>query len=347
MIALAAVTDRLRIAQIAPIANPVGPGTGESIEQLVGLLSDELVRRGHSVTVFATGDSITAAELDALYERGYEHDNELWDWHFHETMNAAHAFERAADFDLIHSHSYHFALPYTRLVSTPVLHTYHVEVGPDVLDAYRRYPEACLVAISSFQRSTLGDSTRLPMVHHGIDTDSFPLSDRGGDHLVYLGRMIEDKGPHQAVRVARELGMELVLAGPGGDFFDTHVRPLVDGEQVRYIGPVGPAERNDLLAGAAALLYPLVYPEPFGLAMVEAMACGTPVAAVGIGAVPEIVEPGVTGALADSVDGLADAVPRALELDRTRVAARARERFDYRRMVDDYEALYRRLTEER
>lgn len=329
------------------MASAVGPGTGESIEQLVGLLTDELVRRGHAVTLFATGDSMTMAEIDALYERGYEHDEELWDWHFHETMNAAHAFERARDFDVIHSHSYHFALPFTRLVPTPVLHTYHVEVGPDVLDAYRRYPQACLVAISSFQRTALGDAARLPVVHHGIDTDSFPIAERSGDHLVYLGRMIEDKGPHEAVRVARALGMELVMAGGGGDFFEAEVRPLVDGELVRYIGRVEPAERNELLAGAAALLYPLVYPEPFGLAMVEAMACGTPVAAVGIGAVPEIVEPGVTGALAETPERLVDAVPRALELDRARVAARARERFDYRRMVDDYEALYRRLMVER
>jgi glycosyltransferase involved in cell wall biosynthesis len=155
--------------------------------------------------------------------------------------------------------------------------------------------------------------------------------------------MIRDKGPAQAIEIGRQAGMPVVLAGPAEDGFDEHVAPLIDGQDVRYVGRVAPSERNQLLAGAAALLYPLLYPEPFGLVPVEAMTCGTPVLATGIGAVPELVEPGRTGYLSPSWEGLAELVPRALELDRREIRERAVERFDFRRMVDAHESLYRRI----
>jgi glycosyltransferase involved in cell wall biosynthesis len=340
------MTHRLRIAQIAPIAHPVQAGAGDSVEQLVWLLSEELVRRGHEVTLFATGDSQTSAELQSAYAHGYEHDESLWDWRLHESINASRAFERAEHFDVIHSHAYHFALPFTRLVNTPIVQSYHVEANPDILDAYRRHPEVCVVAISEWQRSTLTGVRDVTVIHHGIDTDAFPFSPERGEHLLFLGRMIPDKGPLQAVRLARMLDLPLVLAGSSTRYFDEEVRPLVDGEGVRYVGAVDRAQRDSLLCGACALLLPLTYPEPFGLVMIEAMACGTPVAATGIGAVPEIVEPGVTGCHAPSAQALADCIPQALELDRTRVRARAVERFDFKRMVDEHEALYERLAEE-
>jgi glycosyltransferase involved in cell wall biosynthesis len=334
----------LRIAEIAPIALPVGPGAGDSIEQLVWLLCEGLVKRGHDVTLFATGDSSTSASLASAYPRGYEQDEALWDWRLHENIHAAAAFERAREFDVIHSHAYHFAVPFTRLVDTPVVHTNHVDVDPDILDAYRRYPEAHVVAISDWQRSTLPGVASVTVIHNGIDTDAFPFSPQAGGYLLFLGRMIADKGPLEAVRIARGVPMPLVLAGPGSDYFEAEVRPLVDGEEVRYVGPVGVQERNALLGGAGALLLPLTYPEPFGLVMIEAMACGTPVLACSIGAVPEIVEPGVTGWHAPTPSALADRVPEALSLDRARVRARAVQRFDVRRMVDGHEALYERLA---
>jgi glycosyltransferase involved in cell wall biosynthesis len=336
--------DKLKIAQVAPVAMPVRPGQGDSIEQLVSLLTEELVRREHDVTLFAVGDSETTAELRSIYPRGYREREEIWDWRVPETLNAASAFEQASTFEVLHSHTYHFALPFTRFVSTPVVHTYHVQLGPEVLEGFRRYPETQLVAISEFQRSELQGFDEVPVIHNGIDAGAFPFRAEGGDYLAFLGRMIPSKGAAEAVRIARELDFPLIMAGPSTDWFERDVRPAVDDRSIRYLGPVDPAARNELLAGAAALLYPITYPEPFGLVMVEAMACGTPVAAFGVGAVPEVVEQGVGGCWVPPNGNLADAVRSAVQLDRRGVREAAVERFDYRRMVDAYERLYRRLA---
>lgn len=338
--------DRIKIAQLAPVAMPVAPAQGDSIEQIVSLLTEELVRRGHEVTLFAVGDSVTTAELRSCYAHGYRESEELWDWKVPETLSAAWAFERASEFEVMHSHSYHFALPFTHFVSTPVVHTYHVQLGPEVVQGFRRYPEAHLVAISDFQRSELNGFEEIPVIHNGIDARAFPFSGERGEYLAFLGRMIPSKGPAEAVRVAHELEIPLVLAGPSTDWFEREVRPAIDGRLVRYEGVVDAAGRDELLAGAAALLFPITYPEPFGLVMVEAMACGTPVAAFGVGAVPEIVEQGVGGRWVLPGEALAEAVQSAVQLDRRRVRQAAVERFDYPRMVDAYERLYRRLASE-
>jgi glycosyltransferase involved in cell wall biosynthesis len=337
--------ERLRIAQLAPLASPVTPDSGGSIEQLVSLLTEELVRRGHDVTLFATGDSRTSAALHAVYPRGYEEDDDLWNWRLHESLHTAAVFERAGDFDVIHSHNYYFALPFTRLVPTPVVHTYHILPNADVVRCFARYPEARVVAISQYQRQVFQGVPGVPVVPHGIDTDAFPFGPRRGDYLLYLGRLMPDKGPQEAIGLARRAGMRLLLAGPAEpDYYHSAIAPLVDGREVEYVGGAVPAERNRLLAGAAALLYPLRQPEPFGLVMVEAMACGTPVAAVGVGAVPEVVENGLTGYHAADAESLLGRLPAVLALDRARVRQEAVRRFDYRRMVDDYLEVYRRLA---
>ena len=339
--------ERLRIAQVTPMGVPVRPDSPRSIEQLVWLLTEELVRRGHEVTLFATGDSQTSANLHAIYPRGYEEDADLWSWQFHETMHVASAFERAQEFDVIHSHVYHFALPFTRLVDTPVVHTYHILPDDDVVRAYARCPETQVVAISEYQRRVFNGASTVAVVHHGIDTGTFPFGSAVGDYLVFLGQIAPNKGPVEAIRVARRAGIRLVLAGPSdaeSDYFRSAVAPLIDGREIEYVGPVTVRERNSLLAGAAALVYPILAPEPFGLVTIEAMACGTPVVAHGLGAVPEIVENGVSGYYAPDLELLAARVPATLALDRARVRQAAMVRFDYRRMVDGYEAVYRRLA---
>jgi glycosyltransferase involved in cell wall biosynthesis len=323
---------------VAPVAQAVWPGEGDSIEQLVGLLCEELVRRGHDVTLFATADSRTSARLRWLYARGYHHDDpEPWDWGFRESMHAAFAFEQAEHFDVVHTHDYHFALPFFGFASTPLIHTHHVEIAPELVEAHARYPRARVIALSDHQRRELGEGPEVHTIPHGIDLDAFPFGERGGDYLLFLGRLISDKGPLEAAEVARRADMPLVVAGNDEEGLGAE---LADRTGVEYVGSVGPDERNRLLAGAGALLYPLRYPEPFGLVMAEAMACGTPVVAVDLGAVPELVEPGVTGWYADSWEQMPDLLPAALALDRGAVRRAARERFDYRRMVDRHEALY-------
>jgi glycosyltransferase involved in cell wall biosynthesis len=333
----------LRIAQLAPVASAVRPGEGDSIEQLVSLLTDELVRRGHDVTLYATGDSVTTARLRSVRAQGWNHDEELWDWQFSEILHAALAFEHAAEHDVIHAHDYHYALPFAGLVETPLVETPHVESSPEVLEAYRRRPHVHVAAVSEHQRSAMAREDNVTVVPHGIDLEAFPFSERGGEPLLFLGRMLPNKGPVEAVRIAQAAGRPIVLAGPRVDGYDVGLDALVDGDRVRYAGPVGHEERNRLLAGAAALVFPVTYPEPFGLVLAEAMACGTPVLATALGAVPEIVEEGVSGLTAPSWEGLAELVGAVCALDRAGVRRAAERRFDFRRMVDDYEALYRRI----
>ncbi len=320
-------------------------GAGESIQDLVALLCDALVAGGHQVTLFATGDSNTAARLRYRFERGYVEHQQLWDWQFAEYMHVGHAYAQAAEFDVVHCHSYHFGLPFAQFVSTPNVHTPHVEMEPAVINAYERLPQVQLVAVSHFQRRAYASCPNVELIPHGIDAAAFPFEERGGNYLLFVGRMIDDKGPAEAIEIAGQVDMPLVLVGPAEDGFDEKIAPLLDGSAVRYLGRVDPPERDRLLAGAAALVYPLLHPEPFGLVPVEAMACGTPVVGVGIGALPELVESGVTGYLAPSWDRLAELVPRALELDRRAIRRRALERFDYRQMVAAHEDLYRRLAD--
>lgn len=337
----------LRIAQLAPVATAVRPDAGHSVEQLVALLTEELMRRGHDVTLYATGDSLTSARLRSRRAVGYDEDPELWDWQFTEFLHAAQPFEHASEHDLVHAHDYHFALPFAGVVDVPLLETPHVASAPEVLESYRRQPQVHVAAVSEHQRELLGAGPNVSVVHHGIAVEDFPFSARGGDYLLFLGRMIPDKGPLEAIRVAEVAGMPLILAGPLVEGHDLDLASAVDGDRIRWVGRVGPAERNRLLAGAAALLFTNTYPEPFGLVLVEAMACGTPVLATDLGAVPEIVCEGVSGLTAPTWEGLAELVASATALDRHAVRRWALERFDFRRMVDDYEALYHRIVDAR
>ena len=338
--------EPLRIAQVAPGRGAVRRGVGESVQQHVWLLCEELVARGHQVTLFASGDSSTSAELRSFFERGHEFDQQPRDGQASERMHVAYAYAHADEFDLIHSHSNGVGLPFAPQVRTPNVHTHHVAVEPGVVEAYRCLKGAHVVVPSAYQATRYGDLPNLEVIPRGIDTDAYPFFEVTGGYLLFLGRMTGDEGPAQAIELGRTAGMPVVLAGPADDGFEPELAAQIDGRRVAYVGRVSPRERRHLLAGAAALLYPPQHPERFGLDAVAAMACGTPVLGIEVGAVPELVDSGLTGYLAPSWHELGALVPRALELDRRAIRRHAAARFDYRLMVDRHEALYRRLVAE-
>jgi glycosyltransferase involved in cell wall biosynthesis len=338
---------KLRIAQISTVGTTVRREGSDSIETLVWLLSRELTAMGHEVTVFAAAGSKVEGQLVETLPGTYGKNGSPDDWQLCEWMTIARAVERSEEFDVMHSHAYLWGLPMGGLAKSPMVHTLHVTPYEDQAKLRSMYPRECVTALTRFQWSGFPGLPAAPVVPHGIDPGQFTLRETAGDYVCYLGRFIADKGPVAAIRLARRAGVKIVLAGPENDYFRAEVLPLVDGKSVIYAGFVAGAARDELLGGARALMYPLVAPEPFGLVMVEAMMCGTPVAAYRLGAVGEVVDDGVTGFAAGSEEELSAALPGVLGLDRRAVRARAEGRFSARRMAEDYVAVYRRVVEAR
>ena len=334
----------LRVAMLAPISWRVPPRHYGPWELVVSRLTEGLVARGIEVTLFATADSVTAARLEAVCPRPLSEDPTL-DAKVWEGLHIANAFEKARGADILHNHYDFLPLTYSRLVDVPIVMTIHGFSSPRILPAYERYADRVrYVAISDADRSD-----RLPYaatIHHGIPFEDYPLGPGDGGYLLFFGRIHHDKGVAEAIAVARRAGMPLVIAGIVHDqaYFDERIAPHLDGERVRYVGSVGQKEGARLLGRATALLHLVNFAEPFGLSMVEAMACGTPVIARPRGSVAEVVTDGVTGILAEDVDGAAAGVPRAAALDRAAVRACAEARFSRERMVDAYLALYARIV---
>jgi len=334
-----------KIAMLAPISWRVPPRRYGPWERVVSLLTEGLVERGVDITLFATADSETCARLAAICPRPYSEDTEM-DAKAWECLHIAHCFERAGEFDLIHNHFDFLPLSYSRLADTPVLTTIHGFSSPRILPVYERYDDRChYVSISDADRSpTL---TYAATIHHGIDLSDFPLVKSPDDYLLFFGRIHPDKGTAEAIQVARRTGRPLVIAGLVQDqtYFDREVKPHLGRDGIRFVGLVGPAERAQLLGGAAALLHLINFDEPFGLSVAEAMACGTPVIARSRGSMPELIRDGETGFLVSQLAEAADAVMRIGELDRHAVRAHAEKHFTVDRMVGDYLDLYRRLVE--
>jgi glycosyltransferase involved in cell wall biosynthesis len=330
---------------LASIAHRVPPRSYGPWEQVASTLTEGLARRGHDVTLFATADSATSAHLHAVSPTGYEEtpgmDAKVW-----EALHIAAVFERAGEFDVISNQFDFLPLTYSRLTSTPVVTTIHGFSSERILPVYAAYDDvAHYVAIS--------DANRHPglhyaaTIHHGIDLDAFTVGDGAGGYLLFLGRIHPDKGAYTAIEVARRAGMPLIMAGIVQDeaYFRELVEPHVDGDRVRFLGPVGPVERDRLLGGAAALLHLIAFEEPFGLSVVEALATGTPVIATPLGSLPELVRHGVTGLLVDGMDDAVAAVRAIPTLDRASCRHDAQTRFGEERMVAEYEALFHRVAD--
>jgi glycosyltransferase involved in cell wall biosynthesis len=260
-------------------------------------------------------------------------------------MALCKAVEQSGSFDLLHTHNYLWGLPLERLCEAPMVHTLHVCAYQDAACLWGMTPEACVTAISEYQWSAYPHLRPAAVIHHGVDAGQFTYQECAEDYLCYLGRFTRGKGAQAAIAGARALGLRLLLAGPRNDYFGREIEPLLDGRTVEYIGPVEGRERDRFLGGAQALLYPLQEPEPFGLVPVEAMMCGTPVAAIRLGAVAEIVEEGITGCSTDQEGDFAATVERALTLNRRRVHDRAAVRFSAARMAQQYVDVYQRALE--
>jgi glycosyltransferase involved in cell wall biosynthesis len=329
------------VALLGPVAWRTPPRHYGPWELVTSLLCEGLVARGVDVTLFATLDSVTKAALDGVCPAGYEESPEL-DGRIYEALHVAHALHRSAEFDLVHNHIDWLPLAFSAHCAAPLLTTIHGFSGRNILPAYRQARSA-YVSISDADRSP--DLDYVATVHHGIDTEALPYGP-GGEDLVAFGRIHPDKGTHEAIGIARRAGRRLILCGIVQDrrYFDELVEPHIDGDRVVYLGSVGPEQRAGVLGSAYALLHPIRFAEPFGLSVVESMACGTPVVAYRKGSMPEVVDDGVTGRLVDDADEAVDAVATVGGMDRARCAARARERFGVDRMVDDYLRVYREVT---
>ena len=341
--------DRMRVALVAPVAQRIPPRRSGSIETVTALLADGLVARGHEVTLFATGSSVTSAELHAVFPRGYNEDPSLWPWELCELFNLAAAVERGGQFDVIHYQAEYspISLAFDRLSRTSILQTlHHAPTAPEIA-LWARYPDAPFVAVSAVQARLLSGLNVIATVHHALDTNAFAFRPDAGDYLLFLGRFTEGKGVLPAIDIARRTGNRLILAAAENQYYREVVAPLVDERHIIYAGEVDHADKVALLGGARALVYPVQESEPFGLVLAEAMSCGTPVAALNCGAVREIVDEGITGGVFDTIDALVDGLARVVTLDRARVRARAVERFGVDRMIDAYVNVYRQLIDHR
>src|SRR5499427_10996942 len=337
----------MKIAHIAPVATTIPRPKSGSVETMTSLLTEGLVDRGHDVTLFATADSKTKATLAAIYPHGYWHDENMWPWELYEMLNLAAAVERARDFDIIHYEAayYPMSLAYARLSRTPIVQTLHHSPSAAEIKLWSRYPEAPFVAISKEQGRLLDGLNVIDVVLHGIDTHAFTFREKPDDYLLFLGRFTQGKGVLQAIEIAKRVGMRLILAAAEDDYYREKVAPHVDGRHIVYYGEANFDAKVKLYGGARALLYPIQAGEPFGLVLAEAMACGTPVAALDRGAVSEVVDQGVTGMIFENLEQMANELPRVFDLDRRRVRERAVERFGAARMVDEYINVYRRIIE--
>lgn len=333
----------MKVAILSPVAWRTPPRHYGPWENIVSLLTEGLVRRGVDVTLFATQDSQTRAKLVGVVPRGYEEDKTLLPkvW---ECLHISELFERGDDFDLIHNHFDYLPLTYMNMTRTPVVTTIHGFSSPKILPVYKKYDgRAYYVAISRADRHP--QLHYIATIHHGIDLSRFTFQPEPGDYLLFFGRIHHEKGTFECIRIAKEAGMRLVIAGVVQDrsYFERYVEPYLDADRIVYVGSAGPERRSALLGGAYALLHPINFDEPFGLSVVEAMACGTPVIAVNRGSMSEVIAHGRTGFLVSSPKAAVQALGRIEDIDRRQCRTWVEQNFSADRMVDDYLRVYREI----
>jgi glycosyltransferase involved in cell wall biosynthesis len=332
----------MKIAIISPIAWRTPPRHYGPWERVVSLLAEGLVKENIDVTLFATGDSLTTAKLRSVCASPYEENKEL-DAKVWESLHISEVMEKANEFDIIHNNYDFLPLTYSGLITTPVLTTIHGFSSPKILPVYKKYNKKThYVSISNADRNNELDYIRT--VYHGIDIERFTLNESRGDYLVYFGRIHPDKGTREAIQVAQKAGMPLVIAGIVQDkvYYEKYVEPHL-GNNIRYIGSVGPEERDKVLGNAYALLHPINFSEPFGLSIVEAMACGTPVLAFNKGSMPEIIQNGTNGFIVENVEEMIGSVKEIAGISRAACRRLVEQRFTQEKMVREYIDVYKEI----
>lgn len=339
----------MRIAQVAPLWERVPPPGYGGIELVVGLLTDELVRRGHEVTLFASGDSQTLAKLSSVHECALRLDERVKEPGIYDMMQLARVYQEANRFDIIHSHVGCSALPYTGLVQVPTVHTQHGIYTPDNAKLFRQFRHQPYISISHAQRDLSLGLNYTATVYNGIDSSLYKFRPQPEEppYLAFVGRISPEKGPLQAIEAARRSGWTLKMAGKvdpvDREFYTRQVRPQIDGEQIQYFGEVSHEQKAVLLAGAGGTLFPIQWREPFGLVMIESMACGTPVIAMALGAAPEVIATGRTGFLVHSTDEMVERIAAIRTIDRQACRDHVMANFTVERMTDGYEATYQEI----
>ncbi|MEW6325095.1 MAG: glycosyltransferase family 4 protein [Nitrospirota bacterium] len=338
----------MKIAQVAPLFESVPPKYYGGTERVVSYLTEELVRLGHEVTLFASGDSITKARLVAGCRRSLRLDRHCIDQLAHHVLMLERVAKQIDGFDIVHFHTDYLHFPISRRDGYPHVTTLHGRLDiPDLVPLYREYREMPVISISNAQREPLPWLNWIATVYHGLPEQLYAFQEFPGKYLAFLGRISPEKRVDRAIDIATQIGMELKIAAKvdavDQDYFDTVIKPLLADSLVEYVGEIGEGEKQEFLGNAFALLFPIDWPEPFGIVMIEALACGTPTIAYPRGSVPEVLEPGVTGFIVKDLDEAVRAVGRVQSLSRKRCRRVFEERFTVGRMAGDYLAMYQRL----
>ena len=341
----------MRIAQVAPLYESVPPKYYGGTERVVSYLAEELIRQGHEVTLFASGDSVTRARLVAACQRSLRLDEHCIDQMAYQILMLERVFQRAAEFDIVHFHVDYMHFPLSR--RQPITHvtTLHGRLDiPDLVPLYREFRDMPVISISNEQREPLPWANWQATVYHGVPTSLYQFRSEPGSYLAFLGRISPEKRVDRAIKIAKQAQIPLKIAAKvdpvDKDYFENAVKPLLRHPLVEFVGEIGDGEKDEFLGNAYALLLPIDWPEPFGLVMIEAMACGTPVIARR-GAVPEVMEEGHTGFIVRNLEEAVEAVRRVPELNRKRCREFFEKRFTATRMAHDYLRVYERLIRRR
>lgn len=348
------VKRKLRIAQVANIAERVPPHKYGGTERVVYALTEDLVKRGHSVTLFASGDSVTSAKLVAIYPKALRYSKALdnvYGANILSLLNIGYAYQEQDQFDIIHDHTGYLGLPTANLSKTPVVMTIHGYFGVNEKRIFENLKKPYLVSISNAQAASAPKLKFIKNVYNGLKMHKFPFSKKQGKYLLFVGRICLEKGVHFAIEAAQYLNMPLIIAAKLDSVADspldvTYFKQFVEpklSDQIKWVGEVDETTRNRLMSEAICLLHPITWPEPFGLTLIESMACGTPVVAFKLGSIPEVIEDGKSGYIVEDVSGIIEAVANIGNIDRTYCRKYALSKFGVKNMTDGYEEVYNKI----